>query len=132
MKRIILPLVLAFGLGGCAVLDVGRIVSGASVPAQQIALAVTLYNTTEVGVAQYVRLPRCGRPTSPVICSSYTAVVQLRQAVRAGRSPRNEAIAFLKANPQATLGPSGVYSAVNAATQSIKGICAQYNDCRSQ
>lgn len=110
MKRILLAFLLL--VGACA-----------SVPANDMVAASKAAYTAKatldglvVIAGKYNGLPRCGAPTSPVLCSSQPVVDQLRKAALAGDAATQSA-----ENAVRTLGtsPDVVNAAVTAATSAV-------------
>ncbi len=72
-----------FFLAACAQTPTGEGSGSAATSVYQTKLA---YAAVLTGAVEYNKLPRCGRPTSPVLCSDQGAVEAMRKANVAARS----------------------------------------------
>lgn len=75
-----------FFLAACATPEQGSGSAATSVYQAKLAYAAVL-----TGAVEYNNLPRCGRPTSPALCSSQGAVEAMRKANLAARSALDSA-----------------------------------------
>lgn len=124
MKKLVL--LLALSLGGCATLQTDwNVLTGASVSPTAVIVAGNSFDVLEATATNYLRLPRC-KAGGPVVCSNPQAVVEIKTAVRAGRVARNNLEAFMISNP-GQLGPTGLYSALVAASKTLQQVFFLYN-----
>ena len=124
MRKIVLGLALALGLGACANIDNAyNTITGATVSPAAVYIARNSFDTLEVTSTNYIRY--CTAHRGAVGCNA-TAIKQIIPAVRSGRVARNNLIQFQKDNPGA-LGPTGLYNALVAATNTLSEVQTQYN-----
>lgn len=76
MKKYLLITALAFLLSACAASSSTPALS----PAATVFAAKTSYEAVLITAVAYNKLPRCGTPKSPPLCSDQAVVVQLRKA----------------------------------------------------
>ncbi len=116
MKKLALLLL----LGGCSTLvaPVGTSVVSLQKAAYEAKLA---YQATLIVVVPYIERPRCGRATSPVICSDQNVVDTMRKAIIA-----TDAATQAAENAALTTGPDTTIAAalVTVATQAVGGFKA--------
>lgn len=124
MKRLI-PLLLAFGLAGCATLTQDyAIITGATVSPAAVIVAGNAFDAIEATATNYLVFCRANRTIAG--CGSYVAARKaILPAVRSGRVARNNLENFLTANPGA-LGPSGLYNALVTAINTLQGVAQTY------
>ena len=124
MKKLVAIALLALSLGGCANFqNAWGIVSGATVSPTAVYVARNSFDAAEVSATNYIVF--CKVHPATYGCSK-VAIAKLIPAVRSGRVARNNLAQFQKNNP-GTLGPAGLYNALNAATNTIQEISLQYN-----
>lgn len=126
MKKILLALVIAFSVSGCA--GITRLVDSASsvtVTENQIVLARNAYASVEVTATNYLNLTRCDKTTSKV-CRDKNVSAVLGPAVLNARKARNDLVAFQKAHP-GELGTAGLYDALQLAVTTLTGIMDTYH-----
>lgn len=124
MRKILIPLALALGLGACTNLqNAFSTLTGASVSPEVVYIARNSFDTLEVTATNYIRY--CTVKRGAPGCND-TAIKSLIPAVRSGRVARNNLTQFLKDNPGA-LGPAGLYNALVTATNTLQSVEAQYN-----
>lgn len=125
MKRLI-PLLLAFGLAGCATLTQDyAIITGATVSPAAVIVAGNAFDAIEATATNYLVFCKANRAVAG--CGSYVAARKaILPAVRSGRVARNNLENFLTANPGA-LGPSGLYNALVTAINTLQGVAQTYN-----
>lgn len=91
MKRLLLlaGVTIALALGGCQYFKAADIATTpvgtqTAVDLQKGALQAKLtFEAALIGIVAYIERPRCGRPTSPVLCSQQTIVDVMRTAIKA-------------------------------------------------
>lgn len=126
MKRLMVVALLALSLGACAqIQNAYDTLSGAKVSPQAVIVAANAFNALKATATNYLRLPRCKTTGAPVICRSPQATKIIIPAVRAGTVARNNLEQFMREHP-GELGPSGVYDALVASSNTLKGVFAQY------
>jgi hypothetical protein len=86
MKRLFTILVLGAALGGCQTIKAANMaaspVGTTAVDLQKAAYATKLgFEATLVLATAYIERPRCGRPTSPILCSNQDVVNTMRKAI---------------------------------------------------
>lgn len=126
MKRMILVASLVLALAGCSML--GTAAKVAQHPVGQPTLtdlrnkvyaAKLGYEAALTVAVQYNALPRCGRPTSPPICSSADLVVQLRKADAAASTTLDAAENIVRGtNPDTSVASA----AISAAEQAVAAL----------
>ena len=123
MKRLI-PFVLVLVLAGCAnIQNAYDTLTGTVVSPTAVYVARNSFDAVEVTATNYIVY--CKVHPAQVGCSK-SAIAQMIPAVRAGRVARNNLVAFEVAHPGA-LGPTGLYDALTAATNTLQAIQAQYH-----
>lgn len=126
MKKILLVLVLAFSVSGCA--GITRLVDSASsvtVTEQQITIARNSFASIEVTATNYLNLTRCDKTTSKV-CRTKEVSAVLGPAVINARKARNDLVAFQRSHP-GELGTAGLYDALQLAVTTLTGIMDTYH-----
>jgi hypothetical protein len=115
-----LLLVAALALGGCQTIKAANIavspVGTSAVDLQKAAYATKLaFEATLVLATAYIERPRCGKPTSPILCSSQDVVNTMRKAIVS-----TDAGIQAAENAARTTGPDTTIAValVTAATQS--------------
>lgn len=84
MKKLFASLAVILQLGGCALQANQPLPATTTVDLQKGAYAAKLsFQAALTGAVVYIELPRCGRPTSPVICSQQAVVDVMRNAIKA-------------------------------------------------
>lgn len=84
MKKLFASLAVVLLLGGCALQASQPLPATTTVDLQKGAYAAKLmFQAVLIPVVAYIELPRCGRPTSPVICSQQAVVDVMRNAIKA-------------------------------------------------
>ena len=127
MKKVLLALTVALSLGACAALQNDyNALTGASVSPTAVIVAANAFNGVEATATNYLRLTKCKAGGSP-ICRDPRATAVIIPAVRSGRTARNNLEAFMVANP-GVLGPTGLYNALVASTQTLQQVFSQYNN----
>lgn len=125
--RLVLAAVFALVLGACA-----PAANLATAPVDMAALsksafaARSAYAATLIVATQYVRLPRCGQPASPPICSDPPIVATMRKAELAADAATlagEDAVRTLGATP--ALAQLAVTGATNSV-QAFKAIAETY------
>lgn len=130
MKRLFLIVALSLSLGACQGTKFGNFIATiesaatGTVSPSAIYIARNAFDAVEVSATNYLSLKRC--PTNAPFCRDPVATSQLIPAIRSGRDARNSATTFLKEHPN-QLGSQGLYDALTASTDTIKGILARYN-----
>jgi hypothetical protein len=113
---------LALALGGCAA------TSSTPSSASQVYAAKNAYEAALVVAVQYNNLPRCGKPTSPPICSEQSGIDAIRKANTAARTALDAAEKTVR-DPAASASATAAASlaATNAVTamQSILTLYSQ-------
>lgn len=107
-------------LAGCSSLGIGSTTNTDDM-AKAAYTAKSAYAIGLVAAVQYNRLPRCGKPDSPLLCSDPLVVAQMRKASDAADIATQAAEDAVR-----NLGkdPTIVAAAVVAATQSVKALRA--------
>lgn len=124
MKKLFIGLLLVVSLGGCANFqNAYGILSGTTVSPTAVYVARNSFDAAEVSATNYIVF--CKVHPATYGCSK-VAIAKLIPAVRSGRVARNNLTQFQRDNP-GQLGPAGLYNALNAATNTIQQISAQYN-----
>ena len=125
MKRIIGIALLAFSISGCAqVSNVYDQLTGSVVSPTAVIIAANAFDGVEATATNYLRLPNCLKLTT-AICRTTTATNAIIPAIRSGRAARNALEQFMVANP-GKLGPTGLYNALRAATETLQQVFIQY------
>lgn len=123
MRKVLITGAVALSLGGCAQLqNAWDTVTGARVSPQVVYVSINVFDGFERTATNYLRL--CHSAPSNPVCSK-TAEVQIVNAVRSGRTARNNLRAFMAAHPDA-LGAAGVYDAFTAASDTLKSALQTY------
>lgn len=144
MKRIILPIVLALALAGCAQMKnlwdgIGAI-SGTTVSGQTVLIAAKTFDGVEIFATNYLSLRRCASDTRP-ICRESSATPIIKGAIQSGRIARNNLKTQLRAacavefaaTQNCTAGiPIVNYNTLVAATNTIKDATAAYRAATNQ
>ncbi len=137
MKRIVIAIVLAVTVSGCAGTRVGELfntVSGTSVPGYTVVAAAQAFDGSELIGAAYLGLPRC-TPTSGPACRAPSATPIIKGAFQSGRIARNELKAQVRiacaadfaASRECSAGiPVASYNTLIAATKTINDATAAY------
>lgn len=121
--------VLCIGIGGCSgftsfIDNAYGIATGASVTPNQAYIAANAFDTIEATATQYLQLPACGS-TASKLCRTPAGVTAVVQAIRIGRTARNNLeAAVTAANGQPV--SSSLYSALMAQTTTLQQIIATY------
>ncbi len=119
---------LAVSLGGCAAVqkleNSFAVLSSASVSPQAVVVAVNSFDAVQATATNYLRLPKCTGTNGP-ICRDPAISVKVIQAVKAGRTARNNLEAFMTAHP-GQLGDAGLYDALQASLSTLESIVSQY------
>lgn len=114
MKRLLICL-LFMSLGGCATL---KLSTGSSVTPNAVYVAANAYDAAVVSATNYDRLPLCTANTS-LVCRTTAATKSVDAAIRAGRTYRNQLIAYVNANPGEVV-PVSNYNALVGAISTIQ------------
>lgn len=119
--RWIFSLLVCVGLSSCAALNA---VESVNISPTQVYVAAQAFDAVEATATNYVRLPVCkaGQTFVKNQCSTLAAISRLVPAIHAGRTDRDNLEAYVKANPKGGIGASGLYSALTAATATIKAV----------
>ncbi len=92
---------------------------GGGVPSakSQVYAAKTAYQAVLLIAVRYNRLPRCGQPTSPPLCSDPTVVTELRQGDKIAQATLEgaEAVVYRPA-----VEASVAFAAAASATEAVK------------
>lgn len=124
MNKILSAVVLAFALSGCAAVSAPAqpLPAATIVGLQNDALAAKIaFQAGALITVAYIERPRCGRPTSPPLCSDQAAVDVMRMALTAGDNATKAAEAAAKAlTPDTT----ALQALVLAAQQSVVALNA--------
>lgn len=85
MKKFISAFAVVLLLGGCSLLQPNQpLPATTTVDLQKGAYTAKLsFQAALTGAVVYIELPRCGRPTSPVVCSQQAVVDVMRNAIKA-------------------------------------------------
>ena len=121
MKKLLIPLLLAFSLSGCAAWNA---ITGAQLSPKAVYIAVNSFDALERTATNYLRLKKCNGTT--IICRDPIATSKLIPAIQSARLARNNLEQFLKTHP-GQLGPQGLYDALENAMSTIETIVNQYN-----
>jgi len=116
MKSILALLLACVALTGCEAAKIATTQFDASAAAKSAYAARAAYAGLLSGAVAYSSRPRCGQPTSPVLCSEASVVAQLRQAsaaADAATSAAENAVRSMGANPTV------IQAAVTAGEQSV-------------
>lgn len=125
MRKVILSVVVALTITGCANFqNAYDLFTGASVSPASVYVARNAFDVAEATATNYLQLQKCVA-AGPAICRSPAATRQIIPAVRAGRKARDDLKTFAAANP-GVLGPTGLYNALVAATNTLQAIYLQY------
>lgn len=82
MRKLLAAFTIALVLGGCALLSPTKPLGTTTVDLQKGAYTAKLgFNTALIVAVAYIETPRCGRPTSPTICSQQDVVDILRDSI---------------------------------------------------
>lgn len=123
MKTIVSALMLGLmlALGACA-----PSAPGGGSPATVVLQAQLAYAIPLTAAVEYNNLPRCGRPTSPPLCSDQNAVEEMRKANVAARATLDAAERTVR-DPAATADVKAMIAtgAVNSV-DAFKAIVALY------
>jgi hypothetical protein len=124
--RKLIAIGLLFGLVGCTQLqnDINAI-TGASVNPTAVIVAANAFDAAEATATNYLRLKKCTATSGP-ICRNAAATKAIIPAIRSGRAARNNLETFMQNNP-GVLGPTGLYNALTAATNTLEQIFSTYN-----
>lgn len=126
MRKLLLAASIALALGGCAQLqNAWNVVTSSNVPPGLVIVSGNTVDAIEATGTNYLTLPRCTGRNGPV-CRSPTATAQLIPAIRAMRAARSNLEQFLSDHP-GQLADKGLYDALQAASQTVQDIIAQYN-----
>jgi hypothetical protein len=116
MKKLLLAISLALGLGGCATLQADwSIVTGASVSPTQIIIAANAFDAGEATATQYLLYCKATVP-APSYCALTTRQAVVK-AVRTGRVVRAQLEPYITSG---TAGPVALYNTLVAAVQSLQ------------
>lgn len=140
IAAVLLAATIAFGAAGCAqqIQDTKNFVVGAvgavkstvtavtqtSVEPQKVYAAINAFDVAKATATNYLRLPQCS-PTSAVICRDPAVTSTVIKAVRSGTEARNQAKAFLRANPGQPLAIK-TYDDLMSAKDAITDIVGAY------
>lgn len=113
---------LTISLGSCAALQK---LSSTEVPMSAIIVAGNSVNAAETAATAYVRY--CTPNPSPAGCDDAVIKTKIVPAVKSIRIARDAAEQFAADNPNATLGPATLVSAVTTSVTTLQAILAQYN-----
>lgn len=85
MRKLLAGFAIALALGGCALLGPTKTLgTTTTADLQKGAYTAKLsFQAALTGAVVYIELPRCGRPTSPAICSQQSVVDIMRNAIKA-------------------------------------------------
>jgi hypothetical protein len=116
MKKLLLAISLALGLGGCAALQADwAIVTSASVSPTQIIIAANAFDAGEATATQYLLYCKATVP-APSYCALATRQAVVK-AVRTGRVVRAQLEPYITSG---TAGPVALYNTLVAAVQSLQ------------
>lgn len=116
MKKLLLAVSLALGLGGCATLQTDwAIITGATVTPTQILIAANAFDAGEATATQYL-LYCHGTVPVPSYCA-LTTRQSVVKAVRAGRAARAQLEPYITSG---TAGPSALYNTLVAMVQTLQ------------
>lgn len=137
IKRLVLGIALAtaFAVAGCSLFQTAStVVATASAPVgtqtlaqakDAVYAAKSSYGAALVAMTDYARLPRCGAPTSPPICSSQPALNAMEQSRKSVSTAINTAeAAVLSTTPDTTV----FNAAVAAAQQAYSALVSILNN----
>lgn len=116
---------LSFGVAGCSTLQTAwDVATSTKVSPAAMVIARESFNSVEIVATRYLRLKKCSAVSGPV-CRDPAATRIIIPTVRNGVLARNNIKTFMLAHP-GELGPSGVYDALNLATDGLKKVFADY------
>lgn len=109
----------------CLITACGTIekLSSVNVPVKQIVIAANSVDAAETAATGYVRY--CTPNPAPAGCSDSLIRGKIVPAVQAVRTARNAAEQFVIDNPDATLGPATLVSAVTTAVSALQTILSE-------
>ncbi|WP_271025004.1 hypothetical protein [Rhizobium sp. RCAM05973] len=113
---------MTISLGSCAALQT---LSSTEVPMSAIIVAGNSVNAAETAATAYVRY--CTPNPSPAGCDDDAIKNKIVPAVKSLRVARDAAEQFAADNPNATLGPSTLVSAITTSVTALQAILTQYN-----
>lgn len=122
MRRLLIALVVALSLSGCAALAQ---IASVKVDPKLVLVAANTFNALEATATNYIRLPACTPDNRPV-CREPEVVAIIIPAVYSGRTARNSLIAFYKKYPNVPLGPQGLFDALTSSNTVLQQIFAQH------
>lgn len=113
---ILAAILLAFGLAGCSVLSAGTATVDTTNYAKAAADAKIGYDTALRLATRYAQRPRCGQPTSPIICSDRAVLDVMLKASDSANTATQAAEDAVR-----SLGkdPTVVAALVKASTESV-------------
>lgn len=115
MKKlsILLAAALALALGACAELQqVESYITSASVPTNDVLVAVNAFNAAEVTATNYLNYCTAHPRTAPCPIATINA---LGNAVHTGIGARNNIEAYIAANPTSGVVPQALFTAITSA-----------------
>lgn len=107
-----------------AVKSTVSVVTQTTVEPQTIYVAINTFDAAKATATNYLRLPRCSA-TSSSVCRDTAATRVVIKAVRAGTAARDQAKAFLRANPGKPMAVK-TYDDLIAAKDTITKIVGTY------
>lgn len=129
MKKILLPILLAFCLTGCAELqkldNAFSVATAATLSPRAVFIARNSFDAIEASTTNYLNLTRCDKTTSKV-CRDKAVTAILIPALENARTARNNLKTFQKNHP-GQLGTQGLYDALQLSLTTLTGIMSTYN-----
>lgn len=133
MRKLLIVLIAAVSLGGCAALQrdfatfqtaIGA-VEGSVVSQKTVFVAANAFDALKVTATNYLRLPKCGPGTGPV-CRDPRAVAAITPAVRSGTIVRNRLVAAARAAGDQPIAVSADWNTFKSIAATLREVLAQY------
>jgi len=124
MKRYLAVLACALALAGCALLNPTKpLPASTTADLQKGAYTAKLgFQAALTGAVFYIELPRCGRPTSPTICSEQNVVDVMRNAVKAADASTQAAEDAARSLNSDSTALSALVAAATASVTALQAI----------
>ncbi len=120
MLSLVAVAAMTISLGSCAALQK---LSSTEVPVNAIMVAANGVDAVETAATAYIRY--CTPNPSPKGCDDAVIKNKIVPAVKAARIARDAAEKFVTDNPNATMGPATLVSAITASVSALQTILAQ-------